>query len=378
MVKWLNMCVPKDFGGLGIMETRTMNEALVAKWGWRILKDERDDLCSQLLKKKYLRNCSFWQCREGVGSQFWKGVTSTRDKLKWGCKVKINNGQNCRFWEEVWAGSIPLKLEFPSLYDLCNDKNCLVSDCWAGDGWRVEFRRPLGDSDYREWEKLVSMLYWHRLNNGSDHFCWLLEKSGKYTVRSMYRRLVFRGVVNKRMAKLWKSKLPNKLKVFFWLVVQDKLQTGVNLKKREWKGDGKCCLCGVEESGNHIFFNCHIARVIWFCVKEALGWERCPSNLNDFFDNWLVLGSKNYHVKLFMFVIVLWGLWTVRNKMCIEKRFPKSSHEVFDKILQLMQKWRVLLKEQDTRFIDSSLKEVKTWLLKFWEHTESLEVEGVI
>lgn len=84
---------------------------------------------------------------------FWKGITNTRENLKWVCKVKINNGQNCRFREEVWVGNIPLKLEFPTLYDLCDDKNCLVSDYWAGDGWRIEFRRPLGDlgdSDMRE------------------------------------------------------------------------------------------------------------------------------------------------------------------------------------------------------------------------------------
>lgn len=100
-------------------------------------------------------------------------------------------------------------------------------------------------------------------------------------------------------------------------------------------------------------------------LQGSFGLERCPSDLNDFFDNWLVLGSTNYHVKLFMFVIVLWGLWNVHNKMRIQKRFPKSSHDVFNKIFQLMQKWCVLLKDQDARFIDSIMKEVKKWLMVF-------------
>jgi hypothetical protein len=33
-------------------------------------------------------------------------------------------------------------------------------------------------------------------------------------------------VTNQRMTKLWKNKLPMKLKVFLW-IVQDRLQTGL-------------------------------------------------------------------------------------------------------------------------------------------------------
>lgn len=50
MVKWENMCIPKDYGGLGIMNTRVMNEALVGKWVWRMIKANKDDLCYNLLK----------------------------------------------------------------------------------------------------------------------------------------------------------------------------------------------------------------------------------------------------------------------------------------------------------------------------------------
>lgn len=74
-----------------------MNESLIGKWGWRVLKADRDDLCFQLLQKKYLQNHSFWQCKGDVGSQFWKGVVKTRDNLKWGCSVRVNNGLSMRF-----------------------------------------------------------------------------------------------------------------------------------------------------------------------------------------------------------------------------------------------------------------------------------------
>jgi hypothetical protein len=96
------------------------------------------------------------------------------------------------------------------------------------------------------------------------------------------------------------------------MAVQDKLETGVNLKKREWKGSQKCCLCGLDETTDHFFFQCHIARSIWYCFKEALGWDRCPTGMQDIFYHWIVLGGKDYYVKLVIFTIILWGLWNVR------------------------------------------------------------------
>ena len=53
--------------------------------------------------------------------------------------------------------------------------------------------------------------------------------------------------------------------------------------------------------------------------------------------------------------------------MGIEKKFPKSSNEVFHKIFMFMQKWRILLKEQDVGYMDDKIRRMKTWLLFFLE-----------
>ena len=82
-----------------------------------------------------------------------------------------------------------------------------------------------------------------------------------------------------------------------------------------------CCLCGVIETNGHIFFPCNIARTIWFSFKEALGWDRTPQSMQDVFYYWIPIGGRDYRIKLFIFVIVLWGLWNIRNKMGIEKKF---------------------------------------------------------
>ena len=50
MVKWDQLCIPKDFGSLGIMNTRTMNEALLSRWVWRMLKANIEGICYNLSK----------------------------------------------------------------------------------------------------------------------------------------------------------------------------------------------------------------------------------------------------------------------------------------------------------------------------------------
>ena len=58
------------------------------------------------------------------------------------------------------------------------------------------------------------------------------------------------------------SKLPMKIKVFMWLTFQDRLPSGAVLKKRNWKGDGRCVVCKVPETRDHIFFQCPLARFV--------------------------------------------------------------------------------------------------------------------
>lgn len=61
------------------MDTKIMNEALLGKWVWRMLRADLDEQCYKLLRNKYLQKNSFLQCNGSIGSQFRKGVLKTRD-----------------------------------------------------------------------------------------------------------------------------------------------------------------------------------------------------------------------------------------------------------------------------------------------------------
>ena len=72
----------------------------------------------------------------------------------------------------------------------------------------------------------------------------------------------------------------------------------------------------------------------------------------EFSSDWLQ-GKGPLPTRLLMFIFAgfAWALWMTRNKMAIEKSFPKTPTDVIYLALSLMQKWSILLKEEDRRSV---------------------------
>jgi hypothetical protein len=97
MVKWDELAKPKEHGGLGFTETRLMNMCLLSKW---ILKLERvdDNMCYNLLRKKYLKGKGFFNSSYRGASQFWEGLHEAKPYCQRGMKHILGNGKKIRFW----------------------------------------------------------------------------------------------------------------------------------------------------------------------------------------------------------------------------------------------------------------------------------------
>jgi hypothetical protein len=73
MMKWENVCRPKSYGGLGIINTRYMNISLLLKWIWKLFYG-RQDVPWLLIKNKYLKHAESILMNNTEGSQFWNGL----------------------------------------------------------------------------------------------------------------------------------------------------------------------------------------------------------------------------------------------------------------------------------------------------------------
>jgi hypothetical protein len=172
--------------------------------------------------------------------------------------------------------------------------------------------------------------------------------------------IAFGGVVSRRMKEVWLTRVPLKVRIFMWQMFHDRLQSAEQLKKRNWKGEISCPLCGVVEDVNHIMFRCVCNRFAWAVVKEALGWKQLPSSLEEFTQGWLDGSFKaNNRIILFCLGAMCWSLWKVRNKMVIEKKLIASPQVVIYSAIPLMQQWRPLLAAKERGLIQIVCKKVK-------------------
>ncbi|WVZ81654.1 hypothetical protein U9M48_029032 [Paspalum notatum var. saurae] len=118
MVKWEHLARPKKFGGLGFLDTRVMNKVLLIKWLVRLDSGE-NNICLNLLRKKYMGGKSVAQQEVKCGaSQFWQGIMGYERGLGWKCE----NGRQVRLWDDVWLTEYPLRLCYPKIYSICENK----------------------------------------------------------------------------------------------------------------------------------------------------------------------------------------------------------------------------------------------------------------
>jgi hypothetical protein len=66
---------------------------------------------------------------------------------------------------------------------------------------------------------------------------------------------------------IWRSKVPNKVKIFAWLFFKDKLNTKANLlHKNIMENAIYQCYSHPSEDMRHVFFSCHTSRDVWQCI----------------------------------------------------------------------------------------------------------------
>ena len=149
---------------------------------------------------------------------------------------------------------------------------------------------------------------------------------------------------------LRKVKIPLRVKTFIWLILKKSILTRDVLLERGGDCPKTCLFCGQDESINHLFFQCPLARYVWNIVSVATG-IKCQFEGADFcLTDWLNGFGKNQKKKMMVGVAaILWGIWKTRNLACFENKWPSEPIEVLHRICFLIDWWANLQKSGNVK-----------------------------
>lgn len=153
--------------------------------------------------------------------------------------------------------------------------------------------------------------------SGDDIRCWLLSKNGKFTVKEGYHiecnnfhPLPFQSDIPdmKLWNKIWKVRIPPKIRIFLWRAMRDFISSHANLKSHHVLTDPSCSFCKFHyASTSHTLIFCPMVVHIW---KDSIFWTHLKL-LKDasFFECVDYLSSKTERDDFALFSIICWAIW---------------------------------------------------------------------
>ncbi|CAL1356447.1 unnamed protein product [Linum trigynum] len=330
LLAWDSCKAPKKFGGLGILDLRICNTAMLAKWLWKFSR-ERDEWWRDLISIKYPHSSSEWisgEMKTPVGCSPWSQILKTSKdfwKFAW---VEPGGGAWASFWFDVWIkGRPPLAESFPRVFAAAESPCCQVAEVLHyEDGplsWELNLRHSLRGGAEGERIELFNLLHSVPLSlfsAGPARITWEPSPSTGFQVKSMYENL-FKEHFNLGSEfpseVVWLQAAPFKVCVFLLLVYHNKVLTQDNLKKSGWLLPNRCAMCcEEEETVDHLFLSCRYSLSVWQIMRcfvklpAALG-----SNISSVLRNWSRKSPacpQEWCSRVFIHALC-WRIWLERN-----------------------------------------------------------------
>ncbi|WVZ51719.1 hypothetical protein U9M48_002834, partial [Paspalum notatum var. saurae] len=192
-------------------------------------------------------------------------------------------------------------------------------------GWHIDlldvFHLPMSEEAFEQLQAFYDDLQELTLDHDRWSYIW---NSNNFTSSKAYKHMTGHRPTHPAFKWLWKSCCLKKHKVFFWLLLKDRLNTRNLLRRKSMVLPSyNCVFCGdsVEETFHHLFIECPFCQDCW----QQLHLVFDPSEEHMEIFNSL---KVQLNVPFFMKIIVLqcWAIWNERNNFIFRGIPPSSSH----------------------------------------------------
>ena len=179
------------------------------------------------------------------------------------------------------------------------------------------------------------------ISGDQDKTVWKFNDNGDYTVSSTYWLLFNEhheenpsGWKSCFWKRLWSFKLPYKLIIFIWKICSNCLPVRSELHKRVQGISPHCHFCNKEEETiEHLFLLCPMARAIWFGTDLSLKTDGFMVNsLKDWIGDWLFKPYLTQPEALWFyghFVCTLWCIWLHRSETIFNNQRTDPTKVIF-------------------------------------------------
>lgn len=209
----------------------------------------------------------------------------------------------------MWNGQI-LAINFPELYSFAIQKNISAQKVIQTDQLHQLFSLLLLEAAYQQFLHVQELLNSGIDVDGKDTWSYIWG-SDHFSAQKAYKYMLGHIQVHPAIRWLWGSSCQLKHKVFFWLILNDRVNTRGLLKQRNMHLDSyarELCIMQREETLQHLFLRCSFARRCWRLV--GIKYPRTIQAMTSF-----SLFKKKLRVKFAVEIIILmtWSIWTARN-----------------------------------------------------------------
>ena len=133
--------------------------------------------------------------------------------------------------------------------------------------------------------------------------------------------------------------MPLKIKIFMWYLKRGVILTKDNLIRRNWNGNKLCCFCSSDETIQHLFFDCHVAKLLWRVVQYIFDLSP-PQSITHLFGNWLrSVGTKLKRKLLTGASTLCWAIWLSRNDIVFDRSPSKTYMQVLYRGTHWLRLW---------------------------------------
>lgn len=323
LLAWPLVCKPKEYGGMGILNLAIQNKALLSKHLSKFYNKANIPWVSLIWSSYY----------DGVvphatilcGSFWWKDIMKLNETFRLHSQIQINMGDSALFWHDAWiflGTAIPLKERFPRLFSFVLDDKLSLNDFISNQDPAALFFLPLSNEAMLEFQDIqIGLLSLNRNNEAPDTWSWIPGK-GIFSAKSYYKQMHAHLPPDDPCKWLWASRCTMKIKMFAWLLLNDRLNRRDMLLRRHWRSpddDNFCPNCPVQilEDRDHLFFKCLFATRVWNYLQ--ITWQASLST-----KACILAASRIFGHPFFLEVVftAAWNIWILRNGRIFRQETP--------------------------------------------------------